>query len=114
MALLLAKFTIPILNQLVTNVNPSLIPSLIPAQCLSYAEELLPDLVGRLYMDTLFAKDSIDDMESFISSLRNLFHQILAENQWMDETTKRIAITKLSDISELLLFQNIPIMTQNC
>ena len=82
------------------------IPSVqvLPQVCLSFTQQIIPDLLGRHYMDKLFAKESIEDMKGFIASLKESFHQILEGNQWMETTTKANAIKKLDAINEHIAF----------
>ena len=45
------------------------IPSIqaLPQICLTFASEMIPDLLGRHYMDRTTAKDAIDDMKDGLS-----------------------------------------------
>ena len=82
----------------ISNVQP------LPQTCLSFASQIVPDLLGRHYMDKLFAKESIADMKGFIASLKEAFNELLKENNWMDSTTKANAIKKLNAITEHIAF----------
>ena len=76
----------------------------LPQVCFSYASQLIPDLLGRLYLDKMFDADAVKDMQSFIVSLKEAFQELLQENTWMDAQTKASAIKKLNAISENIAF----------
>jgi predicted metalloendopeptidase len=78
--------------------------TLIPRQCLAFAEQFLPDLIGRYFLDKMFAKESVNGMKELIAIIKEAFHEILEENLWMDETTKAYSIKKLNAISENIAF----------
>jgi predicted metalloendopeptidase len=67
--------------------------------CLSISSQLLPHLIGRLYIDKLFNKESMDDMRSLVNDLKQAFEELLNENNWMDPKTKANAISKLKAIA---------------
>ncbi len=48
--------------------------------CLIISSQLFPDLIGRLYIDKLFNKESIDDMRSLVNDLKQAFEELLNEN----------------------------------
>lgn len=82
------------------------VPSLdaLPQVCLSFANQIVPDLLGRLYLDKKFDSESVEDMKSFIASLKEAFQELLQENTWMDAPTKASAIKKLNAIAENIAF----------
>lgn len=100
LGLILGKFSTTNMTRLIS--TPDL--SVLPSQCLSYTEQILPDLIGRYYMDKASANKSFNDMQELIVSLKESFHQILEENQWMDATTKANSIKKLNAITEHIAF----------
>ncbi len=67
--------------------------------CLTISSQLFPDLVGRLYIDKLFNKESMDDMRSLVKDLKQAFEELLNENNWLDSKTKANAISKLKAIA---------------
>jgi len=64
--------------------------------CFSISSQLFPDLIGRLYIDNLFDKESMGDMRSLVNDLKKAFNELLNENNWMDPITKANAISKLN------------------
>ncbi len=67
--------------------------------CLKISFHLFPDLIGRIYIDKLFNKTSMDDMRSLVNHLKQAFEQLLNENNWLDAKTKEQAISKLKAIA---------------
>jgi predicted metalloendopeptidase len=67
--------------------------------CLSWSTYLYPDLIGRLYNDKHFNKESVDDMKSLVNDLKQSFDELLDENNWMDSETKENAKLKLNAIA---------------
>jgi predicted metalloendopeptidase len=63
--------------------------------CLSISSNLFPNLIGRLYIDKLFDKESMGDMKSLVNDLKQAFNELLNENNWMDPKTKANAMSKL-------------------
>jgi endothelin-converting enzyme/putative endopeptidase len=67
--------------------------------CLKISSALFPHLIGRLYIDKHFNKESMDemrnDMRSLVNHLKQAFEQLLNENNWLDAETKEQAISKL-------------------
>lgn len=81
--------------------------------CLFESELFLPHLIGRLYTDKLFVKESIQDLKWLITNLKEAFNQLLDESVWLDADTKTRAKEKLNAISvnvalpEFLLDDNL-------
>ncbi len=67
--------------------------------CLKISSHLFPHLIGRLYIDKHFNKQSIDDILSLVNDLKQAFEQLLNENNWLDAKTKEKAISKLRAIA---------------
>jgi len=65
---------------------------------LKISSDLFPHLIGRLYIDKYFNKESMDDMRSLVNDLKQAFEQLLNENNWLDAETKAQAISKLKAI----------------
>jgi predicted metalloendopeptidase len=70
-------------------------PVMLLESCVKISSELFPDLIGRLYIDKYFNKESMDDMRSLVNDLKQAFEQLLNENNWLDAKTKARAISKL-------------------
>jgi predicted metalloendopeptidase len=75
-------------------------PEVLPNICFGVVEKLLPNLLGRLYIDQYFNKNSLKDMKTLISLLHESFYQLLDENEWMDSNTKKEAKKKLDLMSQ--------------
>ncbi len=67
--------------------------------CLKISSDLFPHLIGRLYIDKYFNKESMNDMRSLINDLKQAFEQLLNENNWLDAETKAQAISKLKEMA---------------
>jgi predicted metalloendopeptidase len=66
---------------------------------LSISSQAFPDLIGRLYIEKFFNKDSMNDMRSLVNDLKQAFEELLNENNWLDSETKANAISKLKAIA---------------
>jgi len=75
-------------------------PEVLPNICFGIVESLLPNLLGRLYIDSYFKKQSRNDMKFLIQLLHESFYQLLDENDWMDSNTKQEAKNKLDLMSQ--------------
>ncbi len=64
-------------------------------RCLSISSQLLPHLIGKLYIEELFNKKSMNHMRSLVNHLKQGFEELLNENNWLDSETKADAISKL-------------------
>ncbi|XP_025081161.1 neprilysin-4-like [Pomacea canaliculata] len=67
--------------------------------CVAEAEELLTDVVSRLYVDKRFSPQDKQRMEKMIDSLMRTFRELLQENSWLTQPTKEEALKKLSFIT---------------
>ena len=67
--------------------------------CFSYAFQLLPNLVSKLYLDDVnFNKNTRTNIENIVELIKSSFDQLLEANSWMDPVTKKIAKEKLTAI----------------
>jgi predicted metalloendopeptidase len=85
-------------GEAISLLNPQLI-NILNQLCLSITSEVFPDLIGRLYIEKFFNKDSINDMRSLVNDLKQAFEELLNENNWLDSETKANAISKLKAIA---------------
>lgn len=63
--------------------------------CVCY---LFSDAVGKIYSERYFGSDSKERVIKMISRLKESFSEIIAEQKWMSEETKRLALEKLDAI----------------
>src|ERR1700733_6479105 len=84
-------------------INPDILPDMY-ANCLDLSQQVLPQLLGRLWVDKVFKNDSIADMKLLINNIKDAYQQILDENTWLDSATKTHAKKKLSAIIEHIAF----------
>jgi predicted metalloendopeptidase len=72
--------------------------------CLTINSQLFPDLIGRLYIDKFFNKESMDDIRSLVNDLKQAFGELLNANNYSDSKTKANAISKLKTIAFEIAF----------
>lgn len=77
-------------------------PEVLPNVCYELTETLMPNLLGRFYVDKFFNKNSTEDMEDLIKRIHDSFMQTLnsSETDWMDSRTKAEAIMKVENIKK--------------
>ncbi len=80
-------------------VNPNQNKKTLNEWCLSISSQLLPHLIGRLYIDKLFNKESMNDMRSLVNDLKQAFRKLLNANNYSDSKTRANAISKLKTIA---------------
>ncbi|XP_041377327.1 neprilysin-1-like [Gigantopelta aegis] len=66
--------------------------------CASYVNNNMGDAVGRLFIDSYFTKEAKQNALNMIGYLRKSFNNILREADWMDEQTRRKALSKAGTI----------------
>lgn len=62
-------------------------------------EELLGELIGKLYTDKYFPKSTKDKADELIDFIKLKLSVILKENTWMEQTTKDKALEKLNKMN---------------
>lgn len=109
----MAQFTSP---QVLEILNPNSGLE-VPNTCVWTTHDHLPDLIGRIFIDKIFAKEAIADMEKMIVDLKEAFGLLLDENQWIDKETLVHAKKKLAGITPHVAFppyqQDDKLLTQN-
>lgn len=75
-------------------------PEMLPNICYGFVEQLLPNILGRLYIDQYFKNKSLEDMRYLTSLLHESFSQLLNESEWMDSKTKEEAKDKLNAMKQ--------------
>ena len=68
--------------------------------CTEYARDSLPLIVGRFYVETYFNDDTKRQVSQFANSIKKSFVDVLKEQDWMDETTKKAALDKADKLTE--------------
>ncbi|KAM4694124.1 neprilysin-like [Discoglossus pictus] len=72
--------------------------------CVSYLNNNLDDVVGRLYVQETFSEDSKKEVLDLIEGLVNVFNEMLDEAIWMDNETKQKAKKKAAKIEEQIAY----------
>ena len=68
--------------------------------CTEYARDSLPLIVGRFYVETYFNDDTKRQVSQFANSIKKSFVDVLKEQDWMDETTKKAALDKADKMTD--------------
>ncbi|XP_053566046.1 neprilysin-like [Bombina bombina] len=68
--------------------------------CVNYLNNVLEDIIGRLYVKEAFSGESKQVVKDLIAELRKAFLKMLDENKWMDDKTRKRAIMKASKVQE--------------
>jgi putative endopeptidase len=71
-------------------------------KCAQILDSNLGDILGRYYVERAFPGDSKTVSETMITYIRNAFGKNLPKVSWMDDQTKKAALTKLSEITDLI------------
>ncbi|CAN7986478.1 unnamed protein product, partial [Ixodes hexagonus] len=64
-------------------------------KCTHMISDLFRHAVGRLYVDKMFDPCAKENMDSLVTMLNSTFIEMLENNTWMDEETRKGAISKL-------------------
>jgi len=68
--------------------------------CTEYARDSLPLIVGRFYVETYFNDDTKRQVSQFANSIKKSFVDVLKEQDWMDDTTKKAALDKADKMTD--------------
>ncbi|MEE6501091.1 hypothetical protein FKM82_004059 [Ascaphus truei] len=68
--------------------------------CVDFMSNSFDDVVGRLYVEASFSGGSKDVVKKMTAEIRKSFLQMLEDQKWMDETTKKKAELKALKIEE--------------
>ncbi|XP_053316372.1 neprilysin [Spea bombifrons] len=72
--------------------------------CVQSLLEQFDDVIGRLYVNEVFSTDSKEMVKGMISEIRQVFLEMLEEQEWMDEETKKKAALKAFNMVEKIGF----------
>lgn len=72
-------------------------------------ENLLGDVIGKMYVEKYFNSDSKNAVENMVNSIKNELRIILRNNDWMEESTKEKALIKLDKMNMKIGFPNVPV-----
>lgn len=67
-------------------------------RCYSQADEDFSWAISRLYVDKFVPQGTKEEATAIIEAIRESFHQILQTSEWLDDTTRKLAIEKLEAI----------------
>ena len=72
-------------------------------------ENLLGDVIGKMYVEKYFNSDSKSTVENMVNSIKNELRIILKNNDWMEESTKEKALVKLDKMNMKIGFPDVPV-----
>ncbi|XP_040073207.1 neprilysin-4-like [Ixodes scapularis] len=64
-------------------------------KCLTSISDLMTHAIGRLYVDKMFKPKAKKTMDTLVGVLKSTFVEMLENNTWMDNSTRKEAIEKL-------------------
>ncbi|CAG2166950.1 unnamed protein product [Oppiella nova] len=102
----LGDYTTPKMHEILYNEKLDA-PEILPNICYQALEDKLPDLLGRLFVDTYFNRhrnEAMSDMREITSLVHQTFAKSIYDNEWMDTTTKIEAMNKIIHISENIAY----------
>ena len=70
-------------------------PKALWEDCVDIINKKLPFAVGRLYVEQYFKPEGKDDINKMIDQLNEAFKQLLSENNWMEDVTKKATLNKV-------------------
>ncbi|CAD6191703.1 unnamed protein product [Caenorhabditis auriculariae] len=71
----------------------------IGVKCVSAASDAFGDVLDQMYIEKNFPNTTRPQIRDMIENIRESFRQSINESKWMDEQTKQKALTKLSEIT---------------
>lgn len=71
-------------------------------RCIGGATQLLPEIVGKYYVEVRFGGDSKQAAVDMIHGIEDVFAEHLGEQSWMDEATKERAHEKLDQLHNMI------------
>ncbi|XP_076365191.1 neprilysin-1-like isoform X2 [Tachypleus tridentatus] len=66
--------------------------------CANLVNSLMPETVGRLYVDKHFEAESKQETQLMVDELHEAFKVLVRLNEWMDEKTKEYALNKVGQM----------------
>ena len=72
-------------------------------------ENLLSDVIGKLYVEKYFNPDSKNAVEEMVNTIKDELVIILNNNDWMEDSTKEKALIKLDKMNMKIGFPDVPI-----
>ncbi|XP_052285288.1 membrane metallo-endopeptidase-like 1 [Dreissena polymorpha] len=80
--------------------------------CVSTVTGAMPEVVGRLFVETAFKEDAKRDVLDLVNNLREAFKEMIDHLDWMSYTTKQIAKEKFGGfVSYVTVDDNDPLKT---
>ncbi|XP_040074084.1 neprilysin-4-like [Ixodes scapularis] len=67
--------------------------------CLTSISGIMKDAVGRLYVDKMFDPKAKETMDKLVGVLHSAFGEMLENNTWMDNSTRKEAMQKLQKMA---------------
>lgn len=62
---------------------------------IGFVNSLVPELLGKIYVEKHFPPESKDDMKRNINIITNIMHESIKNNDWLTDNTKTKALEKL-------------------
>ena len=72
-------------------------------------ENLLSDVIGKLYVEKYFTPDSKNAVEEMVNTIKDELVIILNNNDWMEDSTKEKALIKLNKMKMKVGFPDVPV-----
>ena len=72
-------------------------------------ENLLSDVIGKLYVEKYFNPDSKNAVEEMVNTIKDELVIILNNNDWMEDSTKEKALIKLNKMKMKVGFPDVPV-----
>lgn len=77
------------------------------SQCVDWTNKKLGMGVGALFIRDNFNSESKESALEMIHSIREAFNELLDENEWMDDETKKVAKEKANSMNERIGYPEI-------
>ncbi|KAH3821496.1 hypothetical protein DPMN_123260 [Dreissena polymorpha] len=75
--------------------------------CAKIVTNAMPEVVGRLFVETAFKEDAKRDVLDLVDKLREAFKEMIDHLDWMSYTTKQIAKEKANYIDPRIGYQDL-------
>lgn len=79
-------------------------PEILPNICYEDTVSLMPELLGKMYIDLIANRSDEKNIHTFVKLLNESFYENLSENTWMDQRTTKEALAKLNAMKVNIAF----------
>lgn len=81
----------------------------IKVRSMEITENLLGDIIGKMYVEKYFNPDSKNAVEEMVNTIKDELVIILNNNDWMEDSTKEKALIKLDKMKMKIGFPDVPV-----